>query len=73
MLKRITIVTVEEFDSNGKLAKKTVTETLEDDGENQYYHALNPFDSYDPWTAKSTDATHEKILEILRRNVPISK
>lgn len=47
MIKTKTIETVEEFDENGKLVKKTTTEREEtDDSPAQYTHTSTP---YAPW------------------------
>lgn len=57
MLKRKTIETVEEYDSNGKLTKKIVTETLEDDGGYTLpnYPPTYPWtEPYYPWVVRPT-------------------
>lgn len=44
MIKTKTIETVEEYDENGKLVKKTTTETEEtDDNPARYMHTSSPF------------------------------
>lgn len=59
MLKRKTIETVEEYDSNGKLVKKTVTETQEDDPNYLPYFPITypltePYDPVKVWNPEVT-------------------
>ena len=57
MIKRKIVETVEEYDKNGKLVTRTVTETEEtDDNPVQYVHSTTP---YVPYTAYCCPAVDE--------------
>ena len=47
MIKTKIVETVEEYDADGKLVKRTVTETEEtDDNPTQYVHSISPYAPY---------------------------
>ncbi len=48
MIKKKTIETVEEFDQNGKLIKKTTTETITEDDTSTYPLNIGPYNPYTP-------------------------
>lgn len=59
MIKRKVIETVEEYDENGKLTRKVITETNEDDQTNyqQYYPLYNSPIPIPNWFPKGTEIT----------------